>query len=57
MNQALPFPKIKLCMSAVSLNLNFFFQGGEEYGSEGEEASQLEDDDTTLDDIKVKNKI
>ena len=44
-------------MSAVGSNMDFLFQGGEEYGSEGEEASQLEDDDTTLDDIKVMNKI
>ena len=35
--------------------LDIFFQGGEEHGSEGEEASQLEDDDITLDDIKVTN--
>ena len=44
-------------MSAFGLNVDLFFQGGEEHSSEGEEASQLEDDDTTLDDIKVKNKI
>ena len=31
-----------------------FLQGGEEQGSESEEPSRVEDDGTTLDDIKVK---
>ena len=36
-------------MFAVSLNVHVF-QGGEDHGSEGEETSQLKDDDTTFDD-------
>lgn len=33
-----------------------FLQGGEEQGSESEEPSRVEDDGTTLDDIKVKQR-
>lgn len=33
-----------------------FLQGGEEQGSESEEPSCVEDDGTTLDDIKVKQR-
>ena len=42
-------------MTLSCIQMTFHMQGGEQQGSESEESSQIEDDGTTLEDIKVKN--